>query len=299
MQPQEPPSAQASDGREKQGSPRRRFFETRYWLRDLILSILLAFIVIVFLYQPVQVEGTSMMPRLENHERIFINKFVYRFEPIQRGDIVVFEYPLDTSKSYIKRVVGLPGEWVSIQDGRALVNDEPLAEPYLPASYLDHQSYAPVHVEARSLLRAGGPPGFFQRQQSLGDRRSQVHLRQSGIRLLAFQRVWTSGMNFAPLSVARSPLPGVVIPIRQPTERNLALLGDGSKVKLGCRLGERTGARFIAESTLSELQRSFAEFTLSGLRRFFASLRMTSEGLRMTANGLRMTQNCKLSTVDC
>jgi signal peptidase I len=139
---------QVNDGREKNGSPRRRFFfETRYWLRDLILSILLAFIVIVFLYQPVQVEGTSMMPKLENHERIFINKFVYRFQPIQRGDIVVFWYPLDPSKSYIKRVIGLPGEWVSIQDGRALVNDTPLAEPYLPASYLDHQSYAPVYVE--------------------------------------------------------------------------------------------------------------------------------------------------------
>src|ERR1700739_3881326 len=78
----------------------RRFFETRYWLRDLILSLLLAFIVIVFLYQPVQVEGTSMMPRLSNHERIFINKFLYRLEQIQRGDIVVFLYPLDPSKSY-------------------------------------------------------------------------------------------------------------------------------------------------------------------------------------------------------
>jgi signal peptidase I len=147
MQRQELPPAQLTEGREKPRSPRRRFFETRYWLRDLILSILLAFIVIVFLYQPVQVEGTSMMPRLENHERIFINKFVYRFEPIQRGDIVVFWYPLDSSKSYIKRVIGLPGEWVSIEDGRALVNGVPLAEPYLPAYYQDHQSYPPVHVE--------------------------------------------------------------------------------------------------------------------------------------------------------
>ena len=60
------------------------FFESRYWLRDLILSVLLAFIVVVFLYQPVQVEGNSMMPRLVNRERLFINKFVYRFEPIRR-----------------------------------------------------------------------------------------------------------------------------------------------------------------------------------------------------------------------
>lgn len=126
---------------------RRRFFDTRYWLRDLILSLLLAFIVIVFLYQPVQVEGTSMMPKLANHERIFINKFVYRFEQIQRGDIVVFLYPLDPSKSYIKRVVGLPGEWVSIRDGRVLINDRPLTEPYLPPSYLDHENYTPAYVE--------------------------------------------------------------------------------------------------------------------------------------------------------
>ena len=103
-----------TDPRTPREGGRKRFFETRYWLRDLILSLLLAFIVIFFLYQPVQVEGTSMTPGLTNHERIFINKFVYRFEPIQRGDIVVFWYPLDPSKSYIKRVVGLPGEWVSV-----------------------------------------------------------------------------------------------------------------------------------------------------------------------------------------
>ena len=131
----------------KPANPRRRFFETRYWLRDLILSILLAFIVIVFLYQPVQVEGTSMMPRLTNHERIFINKFVYRFEPIERGDIVVFWYPLDPSKSYIKRVVGLPDDWVSLKAGQVFVNGKPLPEPYVLPGYLDHQTYPPVHVE--------------------------------------------------------------------------------------------------------------------------------------------------------
>jgi len=147
MQHHEPSPTGLNDDRDTQRGARRRFFETRYWLRDLILSILLAFIVIVFLYQPVQVEGTSMMPRLENHERIFINKFVYRFEPIQRGDIVVFWYPRDPSKSYIKRVIGLPGEWVSIDEGRALVNGAALAEPYLPSYYLDHQSYAPLHIE--------------------------------------------------------------------------------------------------------------------------------------------------------
>ena len=141
------PAAGLQHGTEAAPARRRSFFEARYWLRDLILSLLLAFVVIVFLYQPVQVEGTSMMPKLFDHERIFINKFLYRFEPIQRGDIVVFRYPLDPSKSYIKRVIGLPGEWVSIEQGLVLINAKPLAETYVPPSYLDHDSYPPVHVE--------------------------------------------------------------------------------------------------------------------------------------------------------
>ena len=144
-----------TDAAKTSANPRRALFETRYWLRDLILSILLAFIVIVFLYQPVQVEGTSMMPHLVNHERIFINKFIYRFEPIQRGDIVVFLYPLDPSKSYIKRVVGLPGEWLAIKDGQVLVNGKPLPEPYVPTGYLDRQTYPPVHVEENHYFVLG------------------------------------------------------------------------------------------------------------------------------------------------
>src|SRR5712671_4670075 len=69
--------------------------EIRVWTRDLLIAIGLALVIIVFLYQPVKVEGTSMAPLLSDQERIFINKFVYRFEPIERGDVVVFWYPLD------------------------------------------------------------------------------------------------------------------------------------------------------------------------------------------------------------
>src|ERR1700738_2618675 len=76
------------------------------WLRDLMISLAISAFIIIFIYQPVKVEGTSMMPSLEDQERIFVNKFVYRLEPISRGDIVVFRYPRDPSKSYIKRVIG-------------------------------------------------------------------------------------------------------------------------------------------------------------------------------------------------
>src|SRR5277367_3211695 len=93
---------------------------TLSWFRDLFLSVLIAIVVILFLYQPVKVEGTSMQPSLDNNERIFINKFVYRFgiSDIGRGDTVVFLYPNDTSKSYIKRVIGIPGDTVEIDSGK-------------------------------------------------------------------------------------------------------------------------------------------------------------------------------------
>ena len=112
------------------------------WLRDLSLSVLIAIVVILFLYQPVKVEGTSMMPALVDQERIFINKFVYRlgFSEISRGDTVVFWFPQDTSKSYIKRVIGIPGDHVQVKDGRVFVNGSPLVEPYVPEEYRDRSS---------------------------------------------------------------------------------------------------------------------------------------------------------------
>src|SRR5271157_5780457 len=92
------------------------------WARDLLVSLAISAFIIIFLYQPVKVEGTSMMPGLEDQERIFVNKFVYRWEPIQRGDIVVFRYPRDTSKSYIKRVIGVAGDRIRIETGQVYVN---------------------------------------------------------------------------------------------------------------------------------------------------------------------------------
>jgi signal peptidase I len=112
------------------------------WLRDLFLSVLIAIVVILFLYQPVKVEGTSMMPALIDQERIFINKFIYRFglADVGRGDTVVFWFPGDVTKSYIKRVIGVPGDTVEVKDGTVIVNGTPLTESYVPADYRDHVS---------------------------------------------------------------------------------------------------------------------------------------------------------------
>ena len=129
--------------------------EIRVWTRDLLIAIGLALVIIVFLYQPVKVEGTSMAPLLSDQERIFINKFVYRFEPIDRGDVVVFWYPLDRSKSFIKRVVGLPGETVQIRQGIVYVNGVQLPEPYVPPQYEDLSDFGPVGVPRDSYFVMG------------------------------------------------------------------------------------------------------------------------------------------------
>ncbi len=117
---------------------------TFVWFRDLLLSVLIAILVILFLYRPVKVEGTSMMPSLFDQERLFINQFSYKFKlgEIKRGDTVVFWYPEDTTKSYIKRVIGLPGDTVSVQGGVAYVNGTKLVENYVPPEYRDYQNYS-------------------------------------------------------------------------------------------------------------------------------------------------------------
>lgn len=129
--------------------------ELRGWVRDLAVAMSLALIIIVFLYQPVKVEGTSMAPLLSDQERIFINKFVYRFEPIERGDVVVFWYPLDRSKSFIKRVVGLPGETIELRHGRLFIDDRELSESYVPASFFDGSSYGPLQIAKGSYFVMG------------------------------------------------------------------------------------------------------------------------------------------------
>jgi signal peptidase I len=125
------------------------------WVRDLLVSAAASVFIILFLYQPVRVEGTSMLPRLEDRDRLFINKFVYHFEAIERGDIVVFHYPRDPEKSYIKRVIALPGDRIRIDHGQVWVNGRPLRESYVPEQYRDTRSMPEMVVPDDSYFMMG------------------------------------------------------------------------------------------------------------------------------------------------
>jgi signal peptidase I len=125
------------------------------WVRDLLISAFASVLIITFLYQPVRVEGTSMLPRLEDRDRLFVNKFVYHFTGIEHGDVVVFRYPRDPEKSYIKRVIALPGDQLRIEHGHVWLNGEPLSEPYVPMEYRDNRSMAEIVVPPGSYFMMG------------------------------------------------------------------------------------------------------------------------------------------------
>jgi signal peptidase I len=125
------------------------------WVRDLLFSAAASVLIITFLYQPVRVEGTSMLPRLEDRDRLFINKFVYRIAAIERGDVVVFRYPRDPEKSYIKRVIALPGDRLRIDRGQVWLNGRRQIEPYVPEEYQDSRSMAEIVVPEDSYFMMG------------------------------------------------------------------------------------------------------------------------------------------------
>lgn len=104
----------------------------------------LVFLMVIFVAQPVRVEGKAMMPALKGGDKVFMKK---RFGDLSRSDIVVHYYPLDTTKSYIKRIIGLPGETLMIEDGKISINGNQIEEPYLPDEWKSVDSLpAPVKI---------------------------------------------------------------------------------------------------------------------------------------------------------
>lgn len=142
-----------------------------------VAAVAIAVVIVLFVYEPVRVEGSSMQPRLADNERLFVNKFIFSFEPIERGDVVVFRYPRDPSVDFIKRVIGLPGDRIQIVDGRVYVNDRLLREPYVPPMYDDYGNFPATLVppddyfvlgDHRNSSNDSRSWGFLDRQYIFG-----------------------------------------------------------------------------------------------------------------------------------
>lgn len=115
----------------KKGSEKDPKKEVMEWIQAIVTAVVLALLIRIFLFEIILVVGESMLPTLENGDRVFVNKIGYIIGEPELGDIVIFKTPEDGKTSYVKRIIGLPGDQVKIVDGVVYVNDEPLSEPYI------------------------------------------------------------------------------------------------------------------------------------------------------------------------
>jgi signal peptidase I len=166
-------------------SARRQVWRAVWELvHDLSVAVLFCFFLITFIAQAFRVQGTSMLPLLQDGERIIVNKFVYRFHGIQRGDVVVFWYPRDPSVSFIKRVVGVPGDSVEIRRGLLYVNGTRVQEEYLKAQFRDDESFPPREVGKGYYFVLG------DHRNSSNDSRNWGEVPEKYIYGKAFFRFW-------------------------------------------------------------------------------------------------------------
>lgn len=120
----------------------RYFLGAFEFIKIIVIAILIVLPVRYFLFQPFIVKGESMVPTFQSGDYLIVDEISYRIKSPERGDVVVFKYPLDTTQRFIKRIIGLPGETVQIKNGKVWISQngsefEQLDESYLPGTITD------------------------------------------------------------------------------------------------------------------------------------------------------------------
>lgn len=195
----------------KKESRQGLFTESVKLFRDIILIVAILLLLGVFVAQPVVVEGTSMLPQLHDGERLLVDKLIYykiksfSWGHIERGDIVVFWYPKDPDKSYVKRVIGLPGETVEIRSGVVFINGQQLNENYLDPEHNQTLPNLPLrHVDEHFYFVMG------DNRDNSSDSRYWGTVPEKYIYGKAFFRYWNPS-NIGSISHGKYDLPTVKI----------------------------------------------------------------------------------------
>ena len=180
-------------------------YESLRLVRDVFLIVIVLVLFGVFFVQPVVVDGSSMVPVLHDGERLLVNKFVYykvqsvSWGHLERGDIVVFWYPDDPDKSYVKRLIGLPGETVEVRDGKVYINGNLLPENYLDEEHnRSKPSFPPQRIEPHHYFVMG------DNRDNSSDSRYWGSVPEKYIYGRAFFRYWKP-QSVGPLQQGRYP----------------------------------------------------------------------------------------------
>lgn len=179
-----PPREALDDSAEEERDKARPFQSLIDLLHDLAIAVIVCVLLITYVVQAFKVQGTSMSPELLDGERILVNKFLYRFADIGRGDVVVFWYPEDPKLSFIKRVVGLPGETVEVRNGNVYVDGILIDEPYVVVDNADRRSLASQEIRPGHYFVLG------DNRRGSNDSRSWGLVPERYIYGKAFVRIW-------------------------------------------------------------------------------------------------------------
>jgi signal peptidase I len=166
--------------------------ERRAGFTELVLTVVVAFVLVFGLVRPYVAEAyriptESMVPTLEVGDRVLANKFIYRFTEPERGDVIVFKSVQGDDQDLIKRVVGVPGDEITVRGGRLFVNGEPQREPYVNKKFPDRSFYAPTTVPKDHIFAMGDNRANSQDSRVFGP------VPKENIEGEAFLRFWPPG----------------------------------------------------------------------------------------------------------